>query len=126
MLWRLPDGQRTRYGVVVAMLVAACLSKTSASSAAEPTAREKARALLAEGARLLQAGDAAGALSHFQAAQATYPNPKNLSELRRSLRRALTRPVPSTERARTDPWSVGEVGVIDFRALSGRHGSGRS
>ncbi len=52
------------------------VSRPTATAAAEPSDREKATAMLAEGAELYRKGDVTRALGNFKAAYAVFPSPK--------------------------------------------------
>jgi tetratricopeptide (TPR) repeat protein len=61
---------------LTAVAAALCLSLPASPASADPSAREKASAILAEGAKLYERRDFAAALAHFQSAYALFPNPK--------------------------------------------------
>src|SRR2546423_2905946 len=74
--------------VVVLLLTGLCLSAPARAQTSE--ARERARALLAEGAKLFDDGDYEGALGKFEAAHRLVPSPKlyfNIGQAQRSLAR---------------------------------------
>jgi tetratricopeptide (TPR) repeat protein len=62
--------------IVVALIVASALLGRPADVWAQQTPREKARAKLIEGARLLQKGSFQAALARFEAARAIFPSAK--------------------------------------------------
>src|SRR5256885_5737044 len=74
--------------LLVLLLAGLCLSSPARAQSSD--ARERARALLAEGAKLFDDGDYEGALGKFEAAHRLVPSPKlyfNIGQAQRSLAR---------------------------------------
>lgn len=72
-------GNRSAFRARMAFALAAVIlagTTPARVTAAEPTAREKARAIVAEGEKAFRAGDMTSALKHFQSAYDAFPSPK--------------------------------------------------
>lgn len=70
------------------MLLSVLVQVESATPVPEPTARDRAQALLREGTALYDADEPAGALAKFEAAYRLFPNPKiwfNIGQAQRDL-----------------------------------------